>query len=114
MVELEKMTSNERMCKVFTKFQDSTQKAINNIIKSVSAIESDRLVANAAADIRVSVGNDILLSIFCSIGLDLVLETGHLCREYRIVVKSASAPTFHSGRLSCHAIRLTGAVNVVH
>jgi hypothetical protein len=64
MVKLEKITSNERMCKVFTKLQDSTQKAIDNIIKLVSAIESVRVMADAdadaAADIRVSVGNDIL------------------------------------------------------
>ena len=99
MVELGKMTSNERMCKAFTKLQDSSQKAINNIIKSVSAIESVRIGAdtNADADIRVSVGIYILYAIFFSMSLDLVLERGHLCREYRVVVPSASAPIFRSG-----------------
>lgn len=58
MVELGKMTSNERMCKALTKLQDCSQKAIDNIIKSVSAIESVRVGADADADADtgVSVG----------------------------------------------------------
>ena len=38
------------MCKAFSKLQDSTQKAIDNIIKSVPGIESEGPMADTSAN----------------------------------------------------------------